>query len=139
MGRRVGLFMSEIRKAAVIGAGTMGSGIASHLANAGVPVLLLDVASEMDILGRDLATMKKKYEVDPNLIKIASYFSVLTRLLPPFRSKIKRNWPDEKEKLYKSITPEQKLFLYAAQPEEPAQLIQRLPHWHTFRSELIKL
>ena len=38
--------MSEIRKAAVIGAGTMGSGIASHLANAGVPVLLLDVASE---------------------------------------------------------------------------------------------
>ncbi|TDJ16035.1 MAG: hypothetical protein E2O65_11125, partial [Gammaproteobacteria bacterium] len=33
--------MSGIRKAAVIGAGTMGSGIASHLANAGVPVVLL--------------------------------------------------------------------------------------------------
>ncbi len=38
--------MSGIRKAAVIGAGTMGSGIASHLANAGVPVVLLDVVPE---------------------------------------------------------------------------------------------
>ncbi len=33
----------KIEKAAVIGAGVMGSGIAAHLANAGVPVLLLDV------------------------------------------------------------------------------------------------
>jgi 3-hydroxyacyl-CoA dehydrogenase len=32
-----------IKKAAVIGAGTMGTGIASHLANAGVPCLLLDI------------------------------------------------------------------------------------------------
>jgi len=32
-----------IEKAAVIGAGVMGAGIAAHLANAGVPVLLLDV------------------------------------------------------------------------------------------------
>jgi enoyl-CoA hydratase/carnithine racemase len=33
-----------IRKAAVIGAGTMGGGIAAHCANAGLPVVLLDVA-----------------------------------------------------------------------------------------------
>ena len=32
-----------IRKAGVIGAGTMGSGIATHLANAGVEVVLLDI------------------------------------------------------------------------------------------------
>lgn len=32
-----------IEKAAVIGAGVMGAGIAAHLANAGVPVLLLDI------------------------------------------------------------------------------------------------
>ena len=37
--------MPQISKVAVIGAGTMGSGIASHLANAGVPVVLLDVAN----------------------------------------------------------------------------------------------
>ena len=32
-----------IRKAAVIGAGTMGSGIAAHIAGTGVPCLLLDI------------------------------------------------------------------------------------------------
>ncbi len=37
--------MAEIRSAAVIGAGVMGAGIAAHLANAGVPVTLLDVAA----------------------------------------------------------------------------------------------
>ncbi|MFQ5959066.1 MAG: 3-hydroxyacyl-CoA dehydrogenase NAD-binding domain-containing protein, partial [Alphaproteobacteria bacterium] len=37
--------MAEIEKAAVIGAGVMGAGIAAHLANAGVPVTLLDVAA----------------------------------------------------------------------------------------------
>ncbi|MEK0085937.1 3-hydroxyacyl-CoA dehydrogenase NAD-binding domain-containing protein [Benzoatithermus flavus] len=36
----------EIRQAAVIGAGVMGSGIAAHLANAGIPVLLLDIVPE---------------------------------------------------------------------------------------------
>ncbi|MGD0869339.1 MAG: 3-hydroxyacyl-CoA dehydrogenase NAD-binding domain-containing protein [Bryobacteraceae bacterium] len=35
-----------IRKAAVLGAGTMGSRIAAHLANAGLPVVLLDIPSE---------------------------------------------------------------------------------------------
>jgi 3-hydroxyacyl-CoA dehydrogenase len=35
-----------IRKAAVLGAGTMGSRIAAHLANAGVPVVLLDIPKE---------------------------------------------------------------------------------------------
>ena len=35
--------MVEIRKAAVLGAGVMGSGIAAHLANAGIDVVLLDV------------------------------------------------------------------------------------------------
>ena len=35
--------MIDIRKVAVIGAGVMGRGIAAHVANAGVPVLLLDI------------------------------------------------------------------------------------------------
>lgn len=33
----------EIKKAAVLGSGVMGSGIAAHLANIGIPVLLLDI------------------------------------------------------------------------------------------------
>jgi 3-hydroxyacyl-CoA dehydrogenase len=35
--------MEAIRKVTVIGAGVMGAGIAAQLANAGVPVLLLDI------------------------------------------------------------------------------------------------
>src|SRR5271157_3271849 len=35
-----------IRKAGVLGAGTMGSRIAAHLANAGLPVVLLDIPAQ---------------------------------------------------------------------------------------------
>src|SRR5215204_801767 len=35
--------MLRIEKAAVLGAGTMGAQIAAHLANAGIPTLLLDI------------------------------------------------------------------------------------------------
>ncbi len=35
-----------IQKACVIGAGVMGSGIAAHIANAGIPVLLLDIVAK---------------------------------------------------------------------------------------------
>jgi 3-hydroxyacyl-CoA dehydrogenase len=38
--------MRHIREAAVLGAGTMGAQIAAHLANAGVPALLLDVTRQ---------------------------------------------------------------------------------------------
>jgi len=34
---------SQIKKAAVLGSGVMGSRIACHLANAGLPVILLDI------------------------------------------------------------------------------------------------
>jgi 3-hydroxyacyl-CoA dehydrogenase len=41
----------HLRSAAVLGAGTMGAQIAAHLANAGVPVLLLDVTAEAAAAG----------------------------------------------------------------------------------------
>src|SRR5438132_7938684 len=37
------LHSMRIEKAAVLGAGTMGAQIAAHLANAGIPTLLLDI------------------------------------------------------------------------------------------------
>lgn len=37
---------ATVRRAAILGAGTMGAGIAAHLANAGIPVLLLDIAPQ---------------------------------------------------------------------------------------------
>ena len=48
-----------IRHAAVVGAGTMGSGIAINYANAGIPVLLKETSQEA--LDRGLAIIRKNY------------------------------------------------------------------------------
>ncbi|PYN26420.1 MAG: 3-hydroxyacyl-CoA dehydrogenase [Candidatus Rokuibacteriota bacterium] len=50
----------EIKKAAVIGAGTMGGGIAMNFANAGIPVTVVEVAPEA--LDRGLGIVRKNYE-----------------------------------------------------------------------------
>jgi 3-hydroxyacyl-CoA dehydrogenase len=50
----------EIRKAAVLGAGTMGGGIAMNFANAGIPVTIVEVAQ--DALDRGLGIVRKNYE-----------------------------------------------------------------------------
>ena len=51
--------MTRIRTAAVLGAGTMGAQIAGHLANAGVPALLLDVSAEAARQGLERARALK--------------------------------------------------------------------------------
>ena len=48
-----------IRNAAIIGAGTMGGGIAMNFANAGIPVRLLELTQEA--LDRGLANIRKNY------------------------------------------------------------------------------
>jgi 3-hydroxyacyl-CoA dehydrogenase len=50
----------EIRSAAVVGAGTMGGGIAMSFANAGIPVTILETKQEA--LDKGLATIRKNYE-----------------------------------------------------------------------------
>jgi 3-hydroxyacyl-CoA dehydrogenase len=50
----------DIKRAAVVGAGTMGGGIAMSYANAGIPVLLKEV--DEAALQRGLATIRKNYE-----------------------------------------------------------------------------
>ncbi|AOI57741.1 3-hydroxyacyl-CoA dehydrogenase NAD-binding domain-containing protein [Burkholderia diffusa] len=50
----------EIRRVGVIGAGTMGGGIAMNFINAGLPVTLLE--TKQDALDRGLATIRKNYD-----------------------------------------------------------------------------
>jgi len=50
----------DIRKAAVIGAGTMGGGITMNFASAGIPVTVVEV--NRDALDRGLAIIRKNYE-----------------------------------------------------------------------------
>ena len=50
----------EIKKLAVIGAGTMGGGIAMNFLNAGIPVVMLEMKQEA--LDKGVATIKKNYD-----------------------------------------------------------------------------
>jgi 3-hydroxyacyl-CoA dehydrogenase len=50
----------EIKSLAVIGAGTMGGGIAMNFLNAGIPVKMLEM--KQDALDRGVATIRKNYE-----------------------------------------------------------------------------
>src|SRR5436305_11801868 len=76
--------MSPFRTAAVLGAGTMGAQIAAHFANAGVPVLLLDVTADA---AREGLTRARALKPDPlftadtvSLISIGAFESDLLKL-----------------------------------------------------------
>jgi 3-hydroxyacyl-CoA dehydrogenase len=59
-----------IRSAAVIGAGTMGGGIAMNFANAGIPVTVLE--AERERLDKGIATIRKSYEGSAKKGKLTS-------------------------------------------------------------------
>jgi 3-hydroxyacyl-CoA dehydrogenase len=50
----------EIKRAAVIGAGTMGGGISMNFANVGIPVTIIE--NNEDALKRGMATIEKNYQ-----------------------------------------------------------------------------
>ena len=52
--------VKDVKKAAVIGAGTMGGGIAMNFANVGIPVTVVEV--KQDVLDRGLGVVRKNYE-----------------------------------------------------------------------------
>ncbi len=52
--------LREVRKVAIIGAGTMGGGIAMNFLSAGTPVVLLEMKQEA--LDRGVATIRRNYE-----------------------------------------------------------------------------
>ena len=81
----------NVRKAAVLGAGTMGAGIAAHLANAGVPVLLLDIApqdsEDRNQIVKSLFEAAKKLKPAPfmlssnaNLIELGNFTDDISKL-----------------------------------------------------------
>lgn len=61
----------RIRKAAVLGAGVMGSAIAAHLANAGIPSFLLDIVPS------ELTEAEKKKGLTPESLEFKNRFAIL--------------------------------------------------------------
>ena len=70
------------QRAAVIGAGTMGAQIAAHLANVGLPVLLLDVASP-ELLPEEQAKGLLLTSPAVRLRQVRSLFERMKKLSPP--------------------------------------------------------
>ena len=66
----------SIRKVCVIGAGVMGAGIAAQVANAGIPVLLLDVAgkdgADRDAVAKGAVARMLKTEPAPFMSRAAA-------------------------------------------------------------------
>ena len=60
----------DIQKLAVIGAGTMGGGIAMNFLSAGLPVVMLEM--KQDALDRGVATIRKNYEAQVKKGKLKS-------------------------------------------------------------------
>ena len=97
--------MLKIGKAAVLGAGTMGAGIAAHLANAGIPTILLDIAPKE----LNEAEQKKGLPLDSFHVRnriVGEMFEAAKRLKPaPFMLKDNANlieignFEDDLEKL----------------------------------------
>src|SRR5947209_4815610 len=81
---RGGSFMKPIRRVAVLGAGTMGSRIAAHLANAGIPSQLLDINAQAARNGLDAALKGKPgaffSPVAARLIETGSFEDDLPRI-----------------------------------------------------------
>lgn len=71
--------MREIQKAAVLGAGVMGANIAAHLVNAGLDVVLLDLAIEKNGKKVNLADLaiKQMARSKPSPIFVASWLAKL--------------------------------------------------------------
>ncbi len=71
----------QIKKAAVLGSGVMGSGIAAHLANIGIPTLLLDMVP------RDLSEEEKGNSVARNRVAQGALNKLLKQKPAPLASK----------------------------------------------------
>ncbi|MDA0261465.1 MAG: 3-hydroxyacyl-CoA dehydrogenase family protein, partial [Proteobacteria bacterium] len=70
---------APIEKAAVLGSGVMGGAIAAHIANAGIPVVLLDIAAEGD--DRDAiakAAIARMLKTDPAPFMAADVAKLIT-------------------------------------------------------------
>ena len=69
-GLRADAHFDPVESAAVIGAGTMGGGIAMCFANAGIPVILLD--ADRAGLDRGMAVIRRNYEISASRGKITA-------------------------------------------------------------------
>lgn len=77
----------QIKKAAVIGSGVMGSGIAAHLANIGIPVLLLDIVPNKLTEDEEKKGLTLEHQAVRNRVVSGSIQKLLKQKPAPLTSK----------------------------------------------------
>jgi len=107
--------MEGIRKVAVIGAGVMGAGIAAQIANAGIPVLLLDIvpegAKERNIVATRAIERMRKTEPAPLMSEDAAKLITPGNIEDDLRQVAECDWIieaiierlDAKQELYRRL------------------------------------
>ena len=73
--------MSQINKIAVIGAGTMGSGIAQKIAQEGINVVMVDVKEEFVERGINNIRQTLKEAVDRKILTQEQVHNILSRVI----------------------------------------------------------
>lgn len=92
--------MKQIRKIGVLGAGTMGSQIAAHLANAGFDVLLLDVVPDWLFNAEQLKDVKNRNHLALKGLEAAKHLKPAPFAVPEFAEAIEiGNFSDDLGKL----------------------------------------
>ncbi|MDW0110995.1 3-hydroxyacyl-CoA dehydrogenase/enoyl-CoA hydratase family protein [Sporosarcina aquimarina] len=77
----------QIKKAAVIGSGVMGSGIAAHLANIGIPVVLLDIVPNQLTADEEKKGLTLESKAVRNRLASGSLMKLLKQKPAPLASK----------------------------------------------------
>ncbi len=107
--------MDAIRKVGVIGAGTMGAGIAAQVANAGIPVVLLDIvpegAANRSVLAEGAVAKLLKAEPAAFMHKRAAKLVATGNLSDDFQKLVDCDWiieavlekPEVKQALYRKL------------------------------------
>ena len=84
----------NIKKAAVLGAGTMGAQIAGHLANAGIPCLLFDINQDTAEQGKEvLSSLKPAPLYKPKNVELITACNCLLYTSPSPRDKRQSRMP----------------------------------------------
>ena len=83
----------NIKKVAVLGAGTMGAQIAGHLANAGIPSLLFDIDQELAEKGKEILKSLKPAPLykpkNANLVTSCNYRDDIEKITEQYTTKLR--------------------------------------------------
>jgi 3-hydroxyacyl-CoA dehydrogenase len=115
--------LRKIDKVAVIGAGTMGGGIAMNFLNAGIPVVMLEM--KQDALDKGVATIRKNYEaqVKKGKLKADKYEQRMAQLSTTLKYEDLKDADMVIEAVFEDIAVKEKVFKTLDEVMKPGAIL----------------